>query len=68
MQFPPRAKRQAAGRLHRSSHETLRGQSELFGRPIPEQYKLSGDFRRQIKARTMIHPLPIQIITNRPFD
>lgn len=38
------------------------GQTELFDAFDPEQYKLSQDFRRQIKARAMVHPFPIQII------
>ena len=37
-------------------------QFELFSRYEPEQYDLSLDFRRQIKARTMTHNVPIQII------
>lgn len=41
-----------------------KGQFELgFSRPYqPEQYDLSLDFRRQIKARTMAYNIPIQII------
>src|SRR4029453_18858735 len=38
------------------------GQTELFETYDPEQYKLSEDFRRQIKARAMVHPFPIQIV------
>lgn len=38
------------------------GQTELFETFDPEQYKLSEDFRRQIKARAMVHPFPIQIV------
>ena len=38
------------------------GQLEFFSKYEPEQYELSLDFRRQIKARTMAHNVPIQII------
>lgn len=38
------------------------GQLEFFSKYKPEQYELSLDFRRQIKARTMPHNIPIQII------
>ena len=38
------------------------GQLEFFSNYEPEQYELSLDFRRQIKARTMTHDVPIQII------
>ena len=38
------------------------GQFELLSKYDPEQYELSLDFRRQIKARTMSHNVPIQII------
>ena len=44
----------------RESRKT--GQQELFSKFEPEQYKLSLDFRRQIKARAMTHDVPIQII------
>ncbi len=37
-------------------------QLELFSKYAPEQYDLSLDFRRQIKARTMAHGVPIQIV------
>ncbi len=39
-----------------------RGQMELFETFDPEQYKLSPDFRRQLKARTMRFDIPLQII------
>ncbi|WP_428938936.1 hypothetical protein [Fontivita pretiosa] len=39
-----------------------RGQMELFETFDPEQYKLSPDFRRQLKARTMRYDIPLQII------
>lgn len=39
-----------------------RGQTDLFAKFDPEQYKLSLDFRRQLKARTMAYGVPIQII------
>ena len=40
----------------------LKRQLELFSKYAPEQYDLSLDFRRQIKARTMEHNVPIQIV------
>jgi len=39
-----------------------RGQLELFDTFNPEQYNLSPDFRRQLKARTMRYDIPLQII------
>lgn len=39
-----------------------RGQRELFEDFDPEQYSLSPDFRRQLKARAMEFDIPIQII------
>ena len=39
-----------------------RGQRELFDEFDPEQYHLSPDFRRQLKARAMEFDIPIQII------
>jgi hypothetical protein len=47
------------------------GQTELFADYNPEQYQLSVDFRRQLKARAMEFGVPIQIIresTLRPDD
>jgi hypothetical protein len=38
------------------------GQTELFERFEPEQYQLSVDFRRQLKARAMEFGIPIQIV------
>lgn len=38
------------------------GQLEIFTKLNPEQYKLSRDFRRQLKARAMEYDIPIQII------
>ena len=38
------------------------GQSEMFSSFQPEQYDLSPDFRRQLKARVMARNTPIQII------
>lgn len=38
------------------------GQLELFEQFDPEQYLLSTDFRRQLKARSMEYNIPIQII------
>ena len=40
----------------------MRGQGELFEEFNTEQYHLSPDFRRQLKARTMRYDIPIQII------
>ena len=39
-----------------------RGQLDAFSKFPAEQYTLSLDFRRQIKARTMAHNVPIQIV------
>lgn len=39
-----------------------KGQTELFAEYSQEQYELSLDFRRQIKARTMKYNIPIQIV------
>ncbi len=36
--------------------------SEMFTSFNPEQYQLSPDFRRQLKARTMKYGIPLQII------
>lgn len=38
------------------------GQLEIFSDFDPEQYELSRDFRRQLKARAMQYDIPIQII------
>ncbi len=38
------------------------GQFELFDRYNPDQYQLSPDFRRQLKARTMRFDIPLQIV------
>ncbi len=38
------------------------GQLELFSGFNPEQFDLSPDFRRQLKARSMKHGIPLQII------
>lgn len=38
------------------------GQFELFDDFEPEQYQLSPDFRCQLKARTMKHGIPLQIL------
>ena len=42
--------------------EVLRIQPSLFGGYKPEQYELSEDFRRQLKARAMEFPIPIQLV------
>jgi hypothetical protein len=39
-----------------------RGQKDLFVEFDPEQYQLSPDFRRQLKARTMRFDIPLQIL------
>lgn len=38
------------------------GQTDLFSTFNLEQYRYSPDFRRQLKARTMRHDVPVQII------
>ena len=38
------------------------GQLDMFSQYEPDQYRMSLDFRRQIKARTMQHNVPIQIV------
>jgi len=38
------------------------GQGDFFEQYDPQQYHLSVDFRRQIKARVMEHEVPIQIV------
>lgn len=38
------------------------GQLEMLDTFEPEQYQLSPDFRRQLKARSMEHDIPLQII------
>jgi hypothetical protein len=47
------------------------GQMNMFEKFDPQQYSLSPDFRRQLKARTMGFDIPVQIIrqsTLRPND
>src|SRR5262249_10456217 len=39
-----------------------KGQRNLFDDYDPEQYRLSPDFRRQLKARTMRYGIPLQIV------
>lgn len=46
----------------RRRESRMKGQLELFSEYKPQQYELSLDFRRQIKARTMAYNVPIQII------
>ena len=46
----------------RRREQRRRGQSEMFSRFQPEQYELSPDFRRQLKARVMAHNTPVQIV------
>jgi len=38
------------------------GQMEFFDTFDPEQYRLSSDFRRQLKARAMKYDVPVQLI------
>jgi hypothetical protein len=38
------------------------GQTNLFESFDPQQYQLSVDFRRQLKARVMEHAVPVQIV------
>ena len=42
--------------------EVRRVQPSLFGGYEPEQYELSVDFRRQLKARAMEFPVPVQLV------
>ena len=51
-----------AGISREQKKSRQRGQKELFEEFDPEQYKLSPDFRRQLKARTMRYDIPLQII------
>lgn len=54
------------------SRDTIRqrkaGQLDLFGSFDPEQYRLSPDFRRQLKARSMEYGIPLQIIRESTLD
>ena len=38
------------------------GQIEMFANYDPQQYQLSTDFRRQLKARSMQYEIPVQIL------
>ncbi len=49
-------------RSRRRNRARRRGQAEMFSTFEREQYELSPDFRRQLKARSMQHGVPIQII------
>jgi len=51
-----------SGLSKRQKESRKSGQLELFETFDPEQYQLSPDFRRQIKARCMKFGIPIQII------
>lgn len=55
---------QATGEVvsKRQRDSRKKGQLDLYSAYEKEQYELSLDFRRQIKARTMAHDIPIQII------
>jgi hypothetical protein len=44
------------------------GQLEFFSEYDSDQYELSRDFRRQLKARAMEYDIPIQISVKRPLD
>lgn len=46
----------------RQEIEVRRIQPNLFGEYEPAQYELSVDFRRQLKARAMEFPVPIQLV------
>ena len=50
----------------RVSSKTIRGrkagQTEIFDDFDPQQYQLSPDFRRQLKARSMQYDIPLQIL------
>lgn len=46
----------------RQEIEVRRLQPNLFGSYEPAQYELSVDFRRQLKARAMEFPVPIQLV------
>lgn len=49
--------------LSRKEKDTRRrGQRDLFNSYDPEQYRLSPDFRRQLKARSMQYGIPLQLI------
>lgn len=49
-------------RPSRREVEFRRRQPDMFGAYDPEQYELSVDFRRQLKARSMTYGIPIQIV------
>ena len=49
-------------RSYRRNRERRRGQSDMFSSFEKEQYDLSPDFRRQLKARSMEYRVPIQIV------
>lgn len=51
-----------AGITRKQKKSRQHGQLELFETFDPEQYKLSPDFRRQLKARTMRYDIPLQIV------
>jgi hypothetical protein len=48
--------------LMASERATRRVQGDLFGHYDPEEYELSVDFRRQLKARAMEFGIPLQIV------
>jgi len=45
-----------------SEVKVRRNQPDLFGGYNPEQYDFSVDFRRQLKARSMEHGIPLQLV------
>lgn len=46
----------------KQEQEVRRIQPSLFGDYDPAQYELSVDFRRQLKARAMEFPIPVQLV------
>lgn len=48
--------------LSKKERELKRKQIDLFTPYAPEEYDLSVDFRRQLKARVMEHGVPVQLI------
>ena len=52
----------------RTIRQRKAGQLELFASFDPQQYQLSPDFRRQLKARSMEYGIPLQIIRESTLD
>ena len=61
-----RPKSRVPDSIERASSQKIKsrraGQTELFPDFDPEQYQLSLDFRRQLKARAMQYEIPLQIV------